>query len=69
MWYIDNRAQDYSAAKDIRIFAVKPWLEELTTKALNAYLAFHKKANGIYLWNKIADLLLTFARNGIAMHT
>lgn len=66
MWYIDNRAQDYSAAKDIRIFAVKPWLEELTAKALNAYLAFHKKANGIYLWNKIADLLLTFARNGIA---
>lgn len=66
MWYIDNRARDYSAAKDIRLFAVKPWLEELGTKALNAYLAFHKKANGVYLWSRITDLFLTFARNGIA---
>lgn len=66
MWYIDGRAKDYSAAKDIRIFHIRPWLEELGAKAMAAFTAFHKKANGIYIWGKIADLILTFARNGIA---
>lgn len=66
MWYIDGRVKDYSAAKDIRIFGIKPWLEELGTKAMDSYMAFHKKANGIYILGRITDLILTFFRNGIA---
>lgn len=66
MWYIDSRAKDYSAAKDIRIFGIRPWLEELSAKAMEAFMAFQKKANGVYIWGKIADLILAFVRNGIA---
>lgn len=66
IWYINERARDYSAAKDIRIFGIRPWLEELGEKAMDAYTAFHQKAEGGYIWGKIADLALSFARNGFA---
>lgn len=66
MSYINSRANDYSAAKDIRIFGMRPWLRELSEKAMEAFTSFHKKANGIYIWGKIADIILTFLRNGIA---
>lgn len=66
MWYINGRAEDFGAAKDIRIFGIKPWFEELSGKAMGAFMAFHKRANGIYIWGRIADLILAFIRNGIA---
>ena len=66
IWYIGNRVMDYSAAKDIRIFGIKPWLEELGEKALKSYMAFRKKATGIYFWSNVVDLILTFVRNAAA---
>jgi len=64
--YIIGRAIDYSAAKDIRIFGIKPWFEELGQKTMEAYMAFHRKAEGVYIWAKISDLVLAFLRNAIA---
>lgn len=66
MDYITGRAGDLSAAKDIRIFGLRPWLEELYDKTMAAYIMFHKKAQGVYIWGKIADIVLTFLRNGLA---
>lgn len=66
MGYLSGRAGDLGAAKDIRIFGLRPWLDELYGKAMDAYAAFHKKAQGIYLWTKIADLVLAFLRNAVA---
>ena len=66
MNYLLRRAEDLSAAKDIRIFGLRPWLEELYGKAMSGYTAFHKRAQGVYIWSPIADLVLTFLRNGIA---
>lgn len=66
MYYISGRANDLTAAKDIRIFGLRPWLEEVYGKAKEAYIAFQQKAQGIYTWAKIADLILTFLRNGVA---
>lgn len=66
MDYISNRARDLSAAKDIRIFGLRPWLDDLYDKAMDAYTTFHKKVQGVYIWAKIADLVLTFLRNAIA---
>ena len=66
MYYISYRARDFQAAKDIRIFGLRPWLEELNRKALEAFTAFHRKAQGVYFWGAVADLVLTFLRNGIA---
>ncbi len=53
-------------AKDIRLFNLQPWLQELETKALNALLAFHRRVEGVYIWSKILDLVLTFLRNALA---
>ncbi len=66
MWYINGRAEDFGVAKDIRIFGMRAWLEELSRKAMEAFTSFHRKANGIYIWGRIADLILAFIRNGIA---
>lgn len=65
MWYIGNSAQDYTAAKDISIFNIRPWFEELGKKAMEAFNAYHKRAQSVYIWAKITDLILTFIRNGV----
>lgn len=66
MDYIARRIRDFDMAKDVRIFSLRPWLTELYDKALNAYIAFHRKAEGVYVWARIVDLLLTFLRNAAA---
>lgn len=66
MEYFSRRASRLESAKDIRIFGLRPWLEELNDKAIGAYVAFHERAAGVCLWGKIVDLVLTFVRNGAA---
>lgn len=66
MYYLSGRARDLTAAKDIRIFGLRPWIEELYDKAMGAYIAFQKKAQGVYIWARIVDLVLSFLRNAIA---
>lgn len=66
MFYLTRRAADLTSAKDIRIFGLRPWLEELHCKAMDAYTAFERKAQGEHLRAQITDLLLTFFRNAIA---
>lgn len=64
--YLASQARSVVAAKDIRIFGLRPWLESLYDKTIDAYTAFRRKANGIYIWADMVDLTMTFARNGIA---
>jgi ATP-binding cassette subfamily B protein len=66
LWYQISQAKNYSAAKDIRIFGMKPWMEEVSAKAMAAFTAFHKRANSIYIWGSILDLVLALLRNGLA---
>lgn len=66
MVYVRDQIGGYSIAKDIRIFGLRTWLEELFNKAMDAYEAFHDKMQNAYLWAKVADVVLTFVRNGIA---
>lgn len=66
MWYISDVVREHSGAKDIRIFGMKPWFDELSAKILESYMSFHRKAENIYIWAKITDLLMAFLRNGIA---
>ncbi|MEA4889209.1 MAG: ABC transporter ATP-binding protein [Clostridiaceae bacterium] len=66
LWYQIMQAKNYQAAKDIRIFGMKPWMEEISAKALAAFEAFHERANNIYIWGSILDLALAFVRNGFA---
>ena len=66
MFYLTRRASDLTAAKDIRIFGLRPWLEELYGKAMVAYIAFQQKAQRAHLLAKVVDLVLTFLRNAVA---
>lgn len=60
------QVQNYTAAKDILLFGMKPWIQEITDKAMTAYTAFHRRAHNVYIWGSILDLVLTFLRNGLA---
>lgn len=64
--YLLNQSLSIKPAKDIRIFGLRPWIESLYQKALDTYTAFHAKAEGIFLWGKLTDLVMTFLRNAIA---
>lgn len=66
LWYQIRQTANYTAAKDIRIFGMKPWIEEISNKAMTAYTAFHRRAQNIYIWGSILDLILAFLRNGLA---
>lgn len=66
IYYLDRRSSDLTVAKDIRIFGLRPWLEDLYNKVMETYTAFHQKAQSVYIWAKIVDLVLTFIRNAIA---
>ena len=65
LWYLWH-GEGSGAAKDIRIFGLRDWLDGLYNKAMDAYIAFHRKAQGIYIWARIIDLIMIFLRNGIA---
>jgi ATP-binding cassette subfamily B protein len=64
--YLDRAARELTLAKDIRIFGLRPWIDELYAKSMASLMAFHKKAQGISVWAGITDLVLTFFRNAIA---
>ena len=65
MDYLFDQAKDPGAAKDIRIFGMKSWLEELYAKVMAAYMAFQGKAQNASLRAEFADLVLIFLRNGV----
>lgn len=64
--YLDQCAGSLEPAKDIRIFNLRPWMNELYAKSMAAYTAFQRRAQGVYVWAKIVDLLLAFLRNALA---
>ncbi len=64
--YSSNIRKINGIAKDIRIFNMRPWIEEMHSKALGAYKAFKTRESNVYIWGSITDLVLTFIRNGIA---
>lgn len=66
MAYINRKVGDYSLAKDIRIFGMGNWLEELYDGAMKLYRDFCIRGERVYFWADITDILLAFLRNGIA---
>ncbi len=63
LMYYFTCAESAGMAKDIRLFGIRPWLEELYAKTLKAYQAFHRRAHNVYIWGSVADLVLAFLRN------
>lgn len=64
--YIRDKAESIKLAKDIRIFNLKDWLNELLDVVHNQYLAFRLKGEKVDLLADIIEVVLTVIRNGIA---
>lgn len=54
------------SAKDIRIFGMKNWIQEITNQTLNLQEVFQKKVNNRYLIGGFVIILFTFLRDGLA---
>ena len=64
--YIRGKAESVELAKDIRIFGLQNWLNELMEQVHDVYLDFRLKAERKYLLADMTEAVLTMARNGIA---
>lgn len=66
MYLSSTTAKDRTLAKDIRIFGMKAWIDDVYHQSYQLYQDFVGRREGIYLWGDITLLILTFARNGLA---
>lgn len=66
MDYLMKKATDRALAKDIRIFGLKNWVDELSFKAEKAYREYLLGCQKKRFVGNICDVILTFLRNGIA---
>ena len=66
MYYVSNKAADYHLAKDLRIFGMGSWLEDMYTSSLALYQNFLARRERVYIWGNIIDVALSFLRNGVA---
>lgn len=68
MGYIRRISRSNQLAKDIRIFGLSDWLTDIHKKSQRLYVDFISKKETKLLWGNLMDVLLTFARNGIAYY-
>jgi len=64
--YSINQAKDKGLAKDIRLFGMGSWLNDVQNSAFRLYKAFMGRGERFYLLGNIADAVLSLARNGVA---
>lgn len=64
--YINQKSQDYTLAKDIRIFQMRPWIDEIYKKFLTLYQSLIHREKKITVWANILNAFLALIRNGIA---
>lgn len=65
-FYFQEKARDRRLAKDIRIFGMGEWLEELMDKCIRMQQDFYLRRERVCLIADITDIVLSFLRNGIA---
>ncbi len=64
--YILDRSNNNIFAKDIRIFNMKSWIEEILQKTYRLYRDFRFREFRVYIKGDLIDLILSLLRNGIA---
>lgn len=64
--YLRRKAESPRLAKDIRIFGLAPWLNDLYTSTCRMLEAFTCRRERIYTWTCVVDAVLQLVRNGIA---
>ena len=65
-WYLRKRTESIEAAKDIRIFGLSGWIQQLYAGILELLTAFVARREKRTILVNLADVLLTFLQNGIA---
>ena len=65
MNYLSERSRDYTLAKDVRIFGMQNWIEDVYNSTLRLYQSFVTRGERVYIWGNIIDVILAFMRNGI----
>lgn len=66
MGYLRRTCTDRANAKDIRLFGLQPWLGDVWERVIRLFSDYLRRRELHYLWIDGADLVLTFARDGIA---
>jgi len=66
MNYICQAAEDIKLGKDIRIFGMETWLQDIYKSTLRLLQAFLAKRERAYLRANLIDLIMILLRNGIA---
>lgn len=64
--YIRTKSESVELAKDIRIFGLQNWLNELLDQIHNLYLDFSLRCERVEVLADITEAVLTMVRNGIA---
>lgn len=64
--YIQYKSSTITLAKDIRIFGLQDWLEDVWNSVIGLFEAFHSRKERVYIWANVADVIFSLARNGIA---
>lgn len=64
--YLRNKSESVELAKDIRIFGLQNWLNELLDQIHDLYLDFSLRCERVEVLADITKVILTVARNGIA---
>ncbi len=64
--YILKIEDELGAAKDIRIFGLRGWLEELYANTMKAYAAYRSRIMNVFLGVRVLDVVFTFVRNAAA---
>ena len=64
--YVQRVATGRQYGKDIRIFGLQEWVEEIWKTAIRLYRGFLIRREKNYLWANVIDLLLLLVRNGAA---
>ena len=65
MNYLSERSRDYTLAKDVRIFGMRDWIEDVYERMLQLYQSFAARRECVCIWGSLADVILAFMRNGI----
>lgn len=66
--YISKNSEDVSLAKDIRIFGMRPWLEDIYKSTLHLYEDFILRREMHFILADIVEIIMTLLRNGIAYY-
>ncbi len=64
--YATDLLSERKYAKDLRIFGMRPWVEELWQKHYRLLYTFFRRKHQHLLWAELADAALSLLRNGIA---